>query len=134
MILPKRIRQKSIELFAGNRELQRAFCMGAAFALDKDLADFDIDDSTNYPLQETLEVWLKYKSEKNQKYKPTGLKTLKKKLLDLSGGDKDIAMAIVEQSMMSNYSGLFPLRTDYTQKKQEYEQQRNINKLNDIFK
>ena len=35
---------------------------------------------------------------------------LKKKLLTLSNGNGKIAMQIVEQSMMNNYSGLFPLR------------------------
>lgn len=133
MILPKNIRQKSVELFAGDRKQQRAFCMGAAFAIGKDLSDFDVTVTEDYPLQEALEMWLVYKKEKNQTYKPSGLKTLKKKLLTMSGGDKEKAMAIVEQSMMNNYAGLFPLREDYQQKRQNYEQKQNANKLADIF-
>lgn len=54
--------------------------------------------------------WLAFKREKKQTYKPIGLKTLKTKLFNLSNGDGKVAMQIVEQSMMNNYSGLFPLR------------------------
>lgn len=54
--------------------------------------------------------WLAFKREKKQSYKPKGLEMLKKKLLTLSNGNGKIAMQIVEQSMMNNYSGLFPIR------------------------
>lgn len=54
--------------------------------------------------------WLAFKREKKQSYKPKGLEMLKKKLSTLSNGNGKIAMQIVEQSMMNNYSGLFPLR------------------------
>lgn len=139
MILPLNIRRKAIELFPVDIEKRKAFLMGAAFTLGKDLKDFDesvssIVNDDSYPLQEALSVWLTYKAEKNQKYKPSGLKMVKKKLLEMSGGDKAKAMAIVEQSMANNYSGLFPVREDYKQKQEQYEQQRNINKLGAIFK
>ena len=54
--------------------------------------------------------WLAFKREKKQSYKPKGLEMLKKKLFTLSNGNGKIAMQIVEQSMMNNYSGLFPIR------------------------
>lgn len=61
-------------------------------------------------MNEAITQWLAYKKEKRQTYKPRGLEMLKKKLLGLSGGNGDMAMQIVEQSMMSNYSGLFALK------------------------
>lgn len=66
---------------------------------------FEDEDMNNAILK-----WLAFKREKRQTYKPRGLETLKTKLLNLSNGNGKIAMQIVEQSMMNNYSGLFPLR------------------------
>lgn len=66
---------------------------------------FEDEDMNNAILK-----WLAFKREKKQSYKPKGLEMLKKKLLTLSNGNGKIAMQIVEQSMMNNYSGLFPLR------------------------
>ena len=61
---------------------------------------------------EPVETWLAYKKEKAQSYKPTGFKTFYKKLCELSGNNRDIAMAIIEQSMQNNYAGIFPLRNN----------------------
>lgn len=66
---------------------------------------FEDEDMNNAILK-----WLAFKKEKKQTYKPRGLEALKTKLLNLSNGSGKIAMQIVEQSMMNNYSGLFPLR------------------------
>lgn len=109
MILPSNIRQKASELFSGDAESQRKFCMGAAFALGMELTDFEEETppQDDYPLQEALEVWLAYKKEKKQTYKPIGLKALKKKLFTMSGGNPAFAKEIVEFSMANNYSGLF---------------------------
>ena len=68
---------------------------------------FEDEDMNNAILK-----WLAFKKEKKQTYKPRGLETLKTKLLSLSNGNGKIAMQIVEQSMMNNYSGLFPLKND----------------------
>ena len=68
---------------------------------------FEDEDMNNAILK-----WLVFKKEKKQAYKPRGLETLKTKLLSLSNGNGKIAMQIVEQSMMNNYSGLFPLKND----------------------
>lgn len=59
---------------------------------------------------EVVDIWLAYKKEKGQSYKPTGFKTFYKKLCELSGNNPQIAMAIIEQSMQNNYAGIFPLR------------------------
>jgi DNA-binding PadR family transcriptional regulator len=54
--------------------------------------------------------WLEYKKEKKQAYKQRGFATLYKNLMQMSGGNADVARKIVEQSMQNNYAGLFPLR------------------------
>jgi len=59
--------------------------------------------------QESIRLWLKYKAERQERYKPTGLKALIKKWSDVS--DAEFAL-IVEQSMSSNYSGLFELKSN----------------------
>ena len=72
-----------------------------------------LDLSTVAPqMLEPVETWLAYKKEKAQSYKPTGFKTFYKKLCELSGNNRDVAMAIVEQSMQNNYAGIFPLRNN----------------------
>lgn len=109
MMLPNNIRIKSRELFPDNMERQKTFCMGAAFALGYDLSDFQTEEppQDNYPCQEALDEWLAYKKEKKQTYKPRGLAALKKKLLQMSGGNPEYAKQIVDFSMGNNYSGLF---------------------------
>lgn len=52
--------------------------------------------------------WLKYKSEKGQSYKPTGLKSFIKGFLVDSGQNITIAKAMLQNSMSKNYAGLFP--------------------------
>jgi len=53
---------------------------------------------------------LNYKKERGQPYKQTGAEACYRKLLTLSGGDKQMMIAIIEQSMSNNYQGLFPLK------------------------
>ena len=135
MILPKEIRQKSAELFSTDKEKQRTFLMGAAFALGYDLKDFDIieDQQQNitYPCQEALEEWLAYKKEKRQSYKPRGLEALKKKLLQMSNGSPEYAKVIVEYSMANNYSGLFAPKNNSVNSYEQ--QQRAFDKINTIL-
>lgn len=135
MILPKEIRQKSAELFSTDREKQRSFLMGAAFALGYDLKDFDVLDeqqqATAYPCQEALDEWLAYKKEKHQSYKPRGLEALKKKLLQMSNGSPEYAKVIVEYSMANNYSGLFAPKNNSVNSYEQ--QQRTFDKINTIL-
>ena len=51
--------------------------------------------------------WLKYKSEKGQSYKETGLKTLIKTFLKDSNSDIKTGREMLDYSMSKNYSGLF---------------------------
>lgn len=135
MMLPTNIRQKSGELFPNDMEKQKIFCMGAAFSLGNDLSDFEITTEQKqeeyYPCKEALEMWLAYKKEKRQTYKPRGLEALKKKLLQLSNGNPEYAKEIVEYSMGNNYTGLFSPKINYANSYEQ--QQRTFNKISSIL-
>ena len=135
MMLPKEIRQKSSELFPNDLEKQKIFCMGAAFSLGNDLYDFEITTEQKqeeyYPCKEALEMWLAYKKEKRQTYKPRGLEALKKKLLQLSNGNPEYAKVIVEYSMGNNYTGLFAPKNNSVNSYEQ--QQRTFNKISSIL-
>ena len=135
MMLPINIRQKSGELFPNDLEKQKIFCMGAAFSLGKDLSDFEITTEQKqeeyYPCKEALEMWLAYKKEKRQTYKPRGLEALKKKLLQLSSGNPEYAKVIVEYSMGNNYTGLFAPKNNGVNSYEQ--QQRTFNKISSIL-
>ena len=134
-MLPKEIRQKSSELFPNELEKQKIFCMGAAFSLGNDLYDFEITTEQKqeeyYPCKEALEIWLAYKKEKRQTYKPRGLEALKKKLLHLSNGNPEYAKVIVEYSMGNNYTGLFAPKNNGVNSYEQ--QQRTFNKISSIL-
>lgn len=137
-MLPKEIRQKSGELFPNDLEKQKIFCMGAAFSLGKDLSDFEeegqqeeVQHEEIYPCKEALDMWLAYKKEKRQTYKPRGLEALKKKLLQLSNGNPEYAKVIVEHSMGNNYSGLYAPKNNSINSYEQ--QQRTFNKINSIL-
>ena len=139
MMLPTNIRQKSSELFPNDAEKQRIFLMGAAFSLGKDLSDFEEEEGQQeevqheeiYPCKEALDMWLAYKKEKRQTYKPRGLEALKKKLLQLSSGNPEYAKVIVEYSMGNNYTGLFSPKINYANSYEQ--QQRTFNKISSIL-
>ena len=135
MMLPTNIRQKSSELFPNDTEKQRIFLMGAAFSLGNDLSDFEITTEQKqeeyYPCKEALEMWLAYKREKRQTYKPRGLEALKKKLLQLSNGNPEYAKVIVEYSMGNNYTGLFAPKNNGVNSYEQ--QQRTFNKISSIL-
>lgn len=142
-MLPKEIRQKSSELFPNDLEKQKIFCMGAAFSLGKDLSDFEAEEQQAevveevkpqeeiYICQEALDMWLAYKKEKRQTYKPRGLEALKKKLLQLSSGNPEYAKVIVEYSMGNNYAGLFAPKNNSINSYEQ--QQRTFNKISSIL-
>ena len=133
MMLQTNIRQKSSELFPNDEEKQRIFCMGAAFSLGNDLSDFEEEGKQNeiYPCKEALDMWLAYKKEKRQTYKPRGLEALKKKLLQLSNGNPEYAKVIVEYSMGNNYTGLFAPKNNCVNSYEQ--QQRTFNKISSIL-
>lgn len=55
--------------------------------------------------------WLKYKSEKGQSYKETGLKTLINTFVKESDSDQKTGREMLDYSMSKNYSGLFKEKT-----------------------
>lgn len=61
-------------------------------------------------MREAVDLWLAYKKEKGQTYKPTGFKTFYNNLIKLSDNNPMLAMRIVEKSMQNNYAGIFALR------------------------
>ena len=64
----------------------------------------------NEKMNQAITTWLEYKKEKKQTYKPIGITRLKKKLLQMAAGDPDTMLAIVEDSIANNYSGLYDTR------------------------
>lgn len=63
-------------------------------------------------MESVVQDWLAYKKERHQTYKPRGLASFRKRLDELSGGNVNMARAIVEQSMANNYAGVFPLKEE----------------------
>lgn len=74
---------------------------------EKDKTSLKVDPA----FEEVFSLWLEYKKQKGQTYKgEKSLKVCYNKLVKLSGNNPDIAMAIVEQSMANNWSGIFELK------------------------
>jgi hypothetical protein len=58
---------------------------------------------------ESIEKWLKYKKEKRQTYKETGLKTLLNKIeKDIGTKGEQFVIDSIEFSITNNYSGIYP--------------------------
>ena len=77
-------------------------------------------ESKYYPNDETLDrAFADYVAMRKQIKKPMTDRAVDlaiKKLNELSGGDSDLAIKIIEQSIMNSWQGLFPLKTDNTTK------------------
>lgn len=65
----------------------------------------DIVSTCRLDFQPILKNWMGYKSEKNQRYKPIGLKNLVKKFNAFTGTYSELE-SLVESSMINNYSGI----------------------------
>ena len=59
-----------------------------------------------------LTLWLKYKIERGEKYKETGMMQMIKKLFTISNNNASIAKEIIEDAMSNNYAGFFKLKTN----------------------
>lgn len=64
-------------------------------------------DSTFLPI---IEKWLRYKKERKQTYKQTGLEMCYKKLLHLSDSNPAMAEAIIDEAIANNYQGFYALK------------------------
>lgn len=72
----------------------------------KESSPFDPDPAMN----EVIELWMAYKKERKQSYKPLGQKGFINKLKHLSDNNAETARKIVEQSIANNWAGIFPLK------------------------
>ena len=99
---------------------------GQVVDIDKDI-DIDIDNN----ILGAFNKWLRYKKERKEKYTKTGLNACAKKLVRLSGGNPDVAMQIVEESISNNWAGLFPLKINNQSKKPDvfYENLRKMKEM-----
>lgn len=82
----------------------------------KDIVEDFIETSVEESFKPIMRDWCAYKREKGQSYKPTGLRACYAKLLKLSNSNSDTARQIIEQSMASNWAGLFALKSGYAKK------------------
>ena len=73
--------------------------------------------------------WLKYKSEKNQSYKETGLTSFINRFLKDSEGNLTIAQGMLEYSMSKNYTGLFKEKTDGINQQSNTRGTKRVNEL-----
>ena len=127
MILPIEVRQAAGKYANGNIPLAEAFIQGWIFANPTYKGTTEAP-ATVITMESVITKWLEYKKEKRQSYKPRGLASFKKKIMEMSGGDPVVADAIVEQSMANNYQGIFPLKSN------SYGRQPNIiSKVADIL-
>lgn len=60
--------------------------------------------------KEVVDVWIKYKKEKQQTYKQIGFDAMVEKLIKYSNGNPETAKEIILDAMSNNYSGFFPLK------------------------
>lgn len=99
-----------------NKGLQCPSGIGNGIGIDKGneykklFEKVNLEFNLNHEFQDLILIWLKYKSEKNQSYKETGLKTFIKSILKDSNSSIDLAKKMIENSMKNNYTGVFTLK------------------------
>lgn len=80
---------------------------------------FDLEGwlgSVDEPWQGLLRQWMEYKIQRRERYKTElGARKCLTLLQNLSSGDARVAQMIIDQSIASNYAGLFPLKRGYGQ-------------------
>jgi hypothetical protein len=80
----------------------------AFFGKPKKADSVSVSDNDNVKeYKDSLNLWLQYKKEKKQTYKPTGLEALKKTIVKDYPNPLDFTKA-VEYSIANNYSGIYP--------------------------
>jgi hypothetical protein len=68
------------------------------------------------PWQGLMRQWLEYKILRRERYKTElGVRKCLTLMQNLSGNDPKVAQMIIDQSIASNYAGLFPLKRGYGQ-------------------
>jgi len=67
-----------------------------------------------------INKWLKYKSDRKEKYKSIeSIELFYNKLIKMSNNNIDLAKLIIEQSMANNWAGIFELKQNNLQKQSE---------------
>lgn len=74
----------------------------------KESSSLDPDPAMN----EVIDLWMAYKKERRESYKPIGQRGFVKKLKNLSGDNAETARKIIEQSIANNWAGIFPLKDE----------------------
>jgi len=68
------------------------------------------------------DLWIKYRSEKKlTPYKEIGHQAVLKKISRISGGDINIALSIIIQSIENNWAGIFEIKNSQNGRKQNYD-------------
>lgn len=105
MNIPYDVRQAANAYGGNNLAKVAAFLEGWKFAHPEKL-----NRENEEAMEKVVQTWLDYKRERRQTYKPRGLAIFRRRLYEMSKGDAETARQIVEQSMMNNYAGIFPLK------------------------
>jgi hypothetical protein len=75
------------------------------------------ETNTKLEFKNTINEWFEYKQDRKESYKNNKSKTMFiKKLVKLSNNDPHTAQEIIEESMASNYAGIFPPKNKPKQK------------------
>lgn len=94
-------------------EIEKAWMAGYNTAKGKNKNEINLD-FVDHKYRQALTTWLSYKKERKQTYTQRGAELCYELLLKLSKNNPDTAMAIVQQSIANNYSGLFALKNERT--------------------
>ena len=111
--MKKTIVEQATEYAQSHSDVRQAYIDGYNAALKARSQKAELDLSFVHPIfADVMEKWLTYKKERKQTYTQSGVESCYKKLVKLSNGDPRLADAIVEQSMASNWAGLFELKNN----------------------
>lgn len=96
-------------------DVRQAYIDGYNAGLASRAKKKDLDLSFVSPeFEPIIRKWLDYKKERKNPYTQRGAESMYKKLVNLSGGNPQVADAIVEQSIANNWQGLFELKNGNT--------------------
>lgn len=109
----KELEDKETELLAKEQELLKREAALKTQSANK-LPDISF---VNDDFKAVFSSWLEYKRERKESYRSKkSLEACYKKLLELSNNNPDTARLIIEQSMASNWAGIFELKNGSTGK------------------
>lgn len=106
------LQDKITELLPEIRELPDKDLIALIRKVKKQKYDIVIDYSFVDPaFKAVFREWLEYRNKINKRYKSDkSIEKAYKSLVEYSGGNPDVAMEIINQSIKFEYQGFFPLR------------------------